>query len=72
MAQAFNPATWLSTFEQFGGAYVLTGDRLCLWIFPGDLTPEQLTAARGMVAELRSANRAQIIQHLRSPARVAA
>jgi hypothetical protein len=72
MAHPFTPNDWLASFERAGGAYVLAGERLFLWIFPGDLTAEQLTAARGIIAELRSGDRASIIQHLRAPALVAA
>lgn len=72
MSNPFTPADWLASFEKVGGAYVLTGDRLFLWIFPGDLTAEELTVARGLIAKLRPADRGQLKHHLRSPALAAA
>ena len=66
MAHAFTPSDWLASFEKAGGAYVLTGERLFLWIFPGDLTADDLARARSLVAELTSQQRVALVERLRS------
>lgn len=71
MAPRFNPAQWLATFAQVGGAYAVTGDRLYLWIIPGDdMDPNELAKARTLVIELTSSQRASVVDHLRSVALV--
>lgn len=66
----FNPADWLAGFAQVGGGYTLTADRLFLWIVPGELTDQDLSAARLFVASLATDERATIVEHLRSTALV--
>lgn len=70
MAHAFTPADWLSSFEKVGGAYAVTGERLFLWIIPGDLDFDDLAKARTLVVELTSAQRGAVVEHLRSAALV--
>ena len=70
MAHAFNPAAWLDSFKKVGGAYAVTGERLYLWIIPGDLDFDDLGRARTLVVELTSTQRASVVEHLRSPALV--
>lgn len=65
MAHTFDPATWLALFQKVGGAYVLTRERLFLWIIPGDLGFDDLVRARTLVVELSSAQRAAVVEHLR-------
>lgn len=64
MTHPFNPADWLASFEKVGGAYALTGERLYLWIIPGDLDFDDLAKARTLVVELTSQQRARVVDHL--------
>lgn len=65
MIGTFKPASWLASFEKVGGAYVVTGERLFLWIIPGELDFDDLVRARTLVVELSSAQRAAVVEHLR-------
>jgi len=66
MSLPFNPAEWLASFEKVDGAYALTGERLYLWIIPGDLDFDDLAKARTLVVELTSQQRGQVVEQLRS------
>jgi len=70
MGLPFSPAEWLASFEKVGGAYAVTGDRLFLWIIPGELAFDDLAKARTHVTELTSEQRAQVVEQLRAPALV--
>jgi hypothetical protein len=70
MADPFNPAIWLASFEKVGGAYAAAGERLYLWIIPGDLDFDDLSKARTLVVELTSEQRAQAVGHLHATALV--
>jgi hypothetical protein len=70
MGLPFSPAEWLASFEKVGGAYAVTGERLYLWIIPGDLDFDDLGRARTLVVELTSTQRASVVEHLRSAALV--
>lgn len=64
MTDFFNPFDWLASFEQVGGAYAVIGERLYLWIIPGDLGSDDLAKARTLVVELSSGQRAQVVESL--------
>jgi hypothetical protein len=66
MTHTFHPAEWLASFEKVGGAYAMTGERLYLWIIPGDLDFDDLAKARTHVVELTREQRAQVVASLRS------
>ena len=66
MAHPFTPAEWLASFEKIGGAYAFTGERLHLWIIPGNQTNEDVSVARALCVEVSPDNRALLAEHLRS------
>lgn len=70
MAHTFHAAEWLASFEKVGGAYAVTGERLYLWIIPGDLDFDDLAKARTLVIELTSTQRVHVVESLRLAALV--
>jgi hypothetical protein len=66
MIRHFDPSAWLASFEKVGGAYAVTGERLYLWIVPGDLDFDDHAKARAHVIELTSDQRAVVVESLRS------
>lgn len=62
--RAFNPGAWLRDFERTGGAFAHSGDRLCLFIVPGDRPGHELSTARELIAALTPDERVAIRTHL--------
>lgn len=72
MANTFNPAAWLASFEAAGGAYALNGERLHLWIVDNGQAREEVSAALALATQIGADNRASLADHLRATALVEA
>jgi hypothetical protein len=72
MANTFNPAAWLASFEAVGGAYAFNGERLHLWIVDNGQEREEVSTAMTLVIQMGPDNRASLAEHLRATALVEA
>lgn len=66
MANTFNPAEWLASFESIGGGYAFTGERLHVWIVPRGQTDQEISLARALVIDMGPDNRRHLAEHLQS------
>jgi hypothetical protein len=66
LAATFDPTEWLNRFETLGGAYSATDSSLHLGFLSAHQTDAETIAARMMIADLTTGDRAAIFAHLRS------